>query len=237
MKRLGIVAAFPGEIKPLVRGWKLLPLRSGHRGDAVWQGSIGQAECLAVTAGMGQDAAARACAMAEENGHIDALFSLGWAGALSCGVFAARAYQLAQVVDARTGECFATSFPAGALPSGAPLKLVTIDHVAQAQEKRSLAETYQAVLVDMEGAAVARQAQARGIAFYCFKAVTDAYGEVLPSFGAFTDTHGKLRMAPLIAHIAARPKYWRPMARMGSNSRTGAEAIARAVKEFVSGSG
>ena len=236
MRRLGIVAAFAGELKPLVRAWKPLPLRAGRNGDSAWQGRIGQTDCVAVAAGMGRVAAVRACAMAEEAGELDALVSLGWAGALSCGVLPGRAYALAEVADAETGECFNTSFPAAALPSGAPLKLLTVDHVVQAHEKRSLAETYHAVLVDMEAASVARQAQAKGIAFYCFKAVTDAYGELLPDFSRYADAHGKLRLPALLAHVAARPKYWRPMARMGNNSKSGAEAIARALQQFVSGS-
>jgi adenosylhomocysteine nucleosidase len=236
MRRLGIIAAFSGEVKPLVRGWKPLALSSGRKGDAAWQGRIGQTQCVAIASGMGREAAERASAMAEEAGELDGLISLGWAGALSCGIFPGRAYALDQVVDADTQECFATSFPASILPSGAPLKLVTIGHVAQAQEKRALAQTYRAVLVDMEAAAVARQAQAKSIPFYCFKAVTDAYGEVLPNFSQYTDDQGKLRIPALLAHIALRPKYWRPMARLGSNSKTGAEAIARALEQFVSGS-
>ena len=236
MKRLGIVAAFAGEVKPLARGWKPLALVNGRKGDSAWQGRIGQTECVAIASGMGREAAERASAMAEEAGEMEALISVGWAGALSCGVFPGTAYALTQVVDADTGECFATSFPAAALPSGAPLKLVTLGHFAQAHEKRPLAQTYHAVLVDMEAAAVARHAQAKGIPFYCFKAVTDAYGEVLPNFSEYCNEQGQLRIPALLAHVAPRPKYWRPMARLGSNSKTGAEAIARAVEEFVSDS-
>ena len=233
MNRLGIVAALPGEIKPLVRGWKPLQLRSSRKGDAAWRGRIGQTDCIAVAAGMGQVAAVRACAMAQETGELDALLSFGWAGALSCGVFAGRAYSLDEVADADRGECFAASSPTGSRLSGAPLKLVTISHVAQAHEKRKLAETYQAVLVDMEAAAVARQAQARGIAFYCLKAVSDAYGELLPDFSQHADAQGRLQMPSLLAHMAVRPRYWRPLVRMGNNSKAGAVAIARALEQFL----
>jgi adenosylhomocysteine nucleosidase len=236
MSRFAIIAAFPGELKPLVSGslgsgWKPLALRAGRKGDVAWRGRIGQTECVAVAAGMGAAAAARACALAEQEGPLDAVASTGWAGALSCGVFPGRAYTLTEVVDGESGERFPASLSAAA--SQGPLTLVTIGHVAQSQEKRPLAQHFQAVLVDMEGAAVARFARQKGIGFYCFKAVTDAYGEVLPDFGRYTDPEQKLRVSGLLAHVLLRPKYWRPMVRMAKNSRTGAEAIAKALREFI----
>lgn len=232
MNRFGIIAALPGELRPLVHGWRLMALRAARKGDVAWRGQIGQTECVAVAAGMGGDAAARACAMAEQDGPLDALVSVGWAGALSCGVFPGRAYALAEVVNGESGERFSTSAPVAA-GSGPGLSLVTIDHVAQSQEKRPLAQHFQAILVDMEGASVARLAQQKGIAFYCFKAVSDAYGEVLPDFNRYTDSEQKLRVSGLLRHVAVRPRYWRPMVRMARNSKTGAEVIAQALREFI----
>ncbi len=68
-----------------------------------------------------------------------------------------------EVVDALTGEYFATNFP---LPegSGVPLRLVTTDHIVQYAEKRQFAGLYQAVMVDMEAATVARFALRKNIA-------------------------------------------------------------------------
>ena len=42
MRRVGIIAAMPGELKPLVQGWK--PLRLAH-GENAWQGNI-EGDCL-----------------------------------------------------------------------------------------------------------------------------------------------------------------------------------------------
>src|SRR5271154_3815812 len=145
MRRIGIIAAMPGESKPLVQGWK--HVHASH-GESAWQGTIESTTCIAVCAGMGKDAAERACAIAAQQGPLDALVSIGWAGALSCGMQPGSAYVMNEVIDAATGEAFPTSFPSHQ-ENVVALKLVSIDHVAQAAEKRSLAESFRAVLVDM----------------------------------------------------------------------------------------
>ena len=45
MTRIGIIAAMPGELKPLVQGWK--QVRSSH-GEAVWKGTVDSTACIAV---------------------------------------------------------------------------------------------------------------------------------------------------------------------------------------------
>ena len=61
MRRIGIIAAMPGELKPLVQGWK--QVRASH-GESAWQGTMESTTCIAVCAGMGKQAAERACALA-----------------------------------------------------------------------------------------------------------------------------------------------------------------------------
>ncbi|HEY4045378.1 MAG TPA: hypothetical protein VGM27_00810 [Acidobacteriaceae bacterium] len=234
MSYLGIIAAFPGELKALVRGWQSVELSGADKGDVAWEGRIGQTGCVAVAAGMGQKAAARACALAERavdgDGGLHGLVSLGWVGALSCGVSPGQAYRVAEVVDAETEERFRTSFPPDA---ALRLKLVTVGHVVQAPEKRQLGERFKAVFVDMEAVEVAKTADRNSIPFYCFKAVSDAQGDVFPDFAVFTTSEGKLMMPALLRHLAIRPKYWRPMARIGKNSKIGAEALAESMREFL----
>jgi adenosylhomocysteine nucleosidase len=229
MRRVGIIAAMPGELKPLVQGWK--PLHPPH-GESAWQGTIEGAVCIAVCAGMGKAAAERACSIAIREAPLNTLVSIGWAGALSCGLQPGDAYVVNEVVDGVSGEAFPTQSPArqGNAP---PLKLVTIDHVALAVEKRRLGESYQAVLVDMEAVTVARFARSQGIPFYCLKAVSDTATEVLPDFSRYTDAQGQLQLAALLAHVAIRPRYWPGLARMGKNGRKGAYAMASALGPLV----
>ncbi|MGC8550185.1 MAG: nucleoside phosphorylase [Acidobacteriaceae bacterium] len=219
MKRLGIVAALPGELKPLVSGWKKADV-------GVWTGVVAGRECVAVAGGMGADAATRACERVFAAGPVDALISVGWAGALSCGVKPPEAFEVKEVVDPLTGERFLTGQEQG-------FRLVTLDHVAVVKEKRQLAEKYRAVLVDMEAATVARLAQGRGVAFLCCKGISDGSTDVLPDFSRFISAKGQLRMGALLAHVAVRPRYWKSLARMGSNSQQAAVALGELIKEVV----
>jgi adenosylhomocysteine nucleosidase len=235
MRRVGVIAALPGELKPLVHGWQPVPLPDARKGEAAWLSQVDGIECIAVRAGMGSEAAARACDIAAQGGApLDTLISVGWAGALSCGIHPGEAYAVNEVVDARTAEHFPTGSP---LPegSGVPLKLVTTDHIVGYTEKRQLAGLYQAVLVDMEAATVARFAHSRHIAFFCLKAISDEIADVLPDFGRYSGSDGHVRVAALLGHVAIRPKYWSAMLRIGHNTKTGAQAIAGAVGPFLGG--
>jgi adenosylhomocysteine nucleosidase len=108
--------------------------------------------------------------------------------------------------------------------------------VADAQEKRRLAQQYQAVLVDMEAAAVARVARAQRLDFYCFKAVSDGPNDRLPDFNRFTSPDGQLRMPTFIAYAVMHPKYWGPLRALGRNSMEAARQLALFVDGFFAAS-
>lgn len=215
MKRIGIVAALPGELKPLVEGW--------HKEGNVNVGRIGSVECIAVHCGMGVDAATHACALATGNGPLDALISIGWAGAISCGIKPPTANVISEVIDDRTGEHYLTASKEGQ-------RLVTFDHVARPNEKRPLAEKHRAPLVDMEAAAVARFARDKGLPFYCFKAVSDGYTDNLPDFNPFIE-NGQLRMPAFVTYAALHPLYWKSLLQLGQNSREAAVNLAKLITE------
>jgi adenosylhomocysteine nucleosidase len=219
MKRIAIVAALPGELKPLVRGWQ-------QRERNLWLGRLGEYEALAIAGGMGAAAAGRAAERLIEESRPEALLSYGWVGALTCAVKPGAACVISEIVDASTEERFQTKNSDG-------FRLITLDRVARADEKRGLAQKHQAVLVDMEAAAVARVAAARGVDFYCFKGVSDGYTDQLPDFNRFIDSQGRLRVAALLAHAAVRPKFWPSILRLGKNSGTAAAAIAATAKECL----
>jgi adenosylhomocysteine nucleosidase len=228
MNTIGIIAALPGELKPLVRGWE--PLAGTRAGMAAYRGRVASRACVAVAAGMGRDAATTACALAVDHGPCAALVSIGWAGAISCGVKPGEAYAVAEVVDANTGERFPTSFRNN---EGGRVKVVSLDHVARGAEKRRVAEAYLAVLVDMEAATVGRIARARGVPFYCFKGVSDGATEKMPDFNSFIQ-NGNLRAGSLAMHSAIRPQYWGPLVRMGKNSSRSAAGLAQMLTAFLS---
>ncbi|MGB6131861.1 MAG: hypothetical protein WBG54_08775 [Acidobacteriaceae bacterium] len=222
MPRIGIVAAFHSELRPVVRGWE--------RRGSVWLGRIGPVEVRAACAGMGSAAVTRACDQiigcpTSARGSqpweqpIDTLVSVGFAGSLSCGLKPPEACAVREVIDAATGERFPTLDPDGQ-------RLITLDHVADPLEKRRLAEKFQAVLVDMEAAAVARFARSHSLGFSCVKAVTDGPNDQLPDFNRFTGPDGQLRLPALILHALTHPQTWSPLRRLARNSSAAAEELA-----------
>jgi adenosylhomocysteine nucleosidase len=223
MTRTAIIAAFPGELKPLVRGWP----HGTRNGVHFWAQRDAEDEWIAACAGAGQDAATRAFAALEDGGPIDLVFSVGWAGALRGSFTAGSAYNVAGVVDLRTGERFNCDAEAG------EAWLVTSPRVCDEEEKRRLASTYSASLVDMEAAAVARMAAMRQIPFYCIKGVSDGLTARLPDFNRFLGSDGQLRMGGLVLFSILRPWYWPALLDMGENSKKAAQSIAESLHEFL----
>ena len=62
---------------------------------------------------MGKAAAERACAIAMREAPLNTLVSMGWAGALSCGLQPGDAYVVNEVVDGVSGERFPRNLPPG----------------------------------------------------------------------------------------------------------------------------
>lgn len=223
MTRTAIIAAFPGELKPLVRGWP----HSARNGIRFWAQRDAEDEWIAACAGAGQDAATRAFAAIEDGGPIDLVFSVGWAGALRASIGAGAAYNVAGVVDVRTGERFNCDAEAG------EVWLVTSHRVCEEDEKRRLASTYGAGLVDMEAAAVGRLAAMREIPFYCIKGVSDSLTARLPDFNRFLTPDGRFHMGRMVLFAILRPWYWPALLEMGENSRKASQSIAESLHEFL----
>jgi adenosylhomocysteine nucleosidase len=224
MTRVALIAAFPGELRPLVRSWP----HSKRNGVEFWAQRTEEEEWIAACAGAGQDAATRAFAALEDGGPIDLVLSLGWAGALRAEVPAGSAHNVAGVIDARTGERYLCDAGAG------EHWLVTSPIVADAAEKRRLANAYHAAaLVDMEAAAIARLAAMREIPFYSIKGVSDEVGARLPDFNRFLALDGRLRVVAFALFALLRPWYWPALVQMGENSRKAAHNIAQSLFEFL----
>ncbi|MFP5278066.1 MAG: nucleoside phosphorylase [Acidobacteriota bacterium] len=224
MTRTAIVAALPRELKPLVQGWP----HSTRNGIEFWAERNEEDEWIAACAGAGQPAATRAFAAIEDGGPIDLVFSVGWAGALTEEAAPGSAHNLAGVIDVRTGERFRCDAGAG------DLWLATSPIVAEEPEKLRLAATYNAALVDMEAAAIARLAAMREIPFYCIKGVSDGLHDRLPDFNRFIDLSGHFQTARFVLFAALRPIYWPALIRMGENSKQASQNIAESLRAFLS---
>jgi adenosylhomocysteine nucleosidase len=225
--RIGIIAALPGELKPLVRGWQRMPVPRGSGLD-LWQQQRGQDLLTAACGGMGSSAAMRAFTAAEHAGSLDVVFSIGWAGALTAETSPGSCYVVSEIIDTQTGERFAAAH--GAAFGN---RLVTTGHVALEAEKQRLAASYAAKLVDMEAATIARLAQMRDIPMYCCKGVTDGLKHPLPDLNDFINVAGKMEMGRFLAHVAVRPQYWSSLMKLGRNGAKSAECLAALVSGTI----
>jgi adenosylhomocysteine nucleosidase len=224
--RIAIIAALPGELKPLVKGWQRVA--TDMSGTKKWILSRQQDTWIAVCAGMGAEAALRAYATAVLDGPVDMLLSVGWAGSLHAEVSPGTVQVPTVVIDAQTGEQFSLT------EGKRKWRLVTTAHVADDAEKIRLAATYQgAVLVDMEAATVARLAAMHEIPLLCIKGVSDAAGATLPDLNPFIDQRGQMRMAHFLAYIAIRPRYWPSLLHLGKNSARAADAMRDLILKFM----
>ena len=218
--RIGIIAALAGELKLLVRGWSRQP-------DGAYLSQRGEVAVIAVARGMGTVRAEQAVAIAETYGSLDAMVSVGWAGGASCGVQPGTAYEMGEVIDMESGRRYTTA------AATSPIKLATLDRVAGREEKRKIAETYGASLVDMEAAAVARLALSKGVPFFCWKAVTDVATEEMPDFNLFLDREKQLRIPRLATYALTHPRYMAPLLRMGRNGKRGADELGQTLHRWI----
>jgi adenosylhomocysteine nucleosidase len=224
--RIAIIAALPGELKPLVKDWQRIATDTS--GINKWILSRGADTWIAVCAGMGGEAALRAYAVAVSDGPVDMLLSVGWAGSLHAEVPPGTVQVPTVVIDAQTGEQFNLA------EGKRKWRLVTTVRVADPAEKTRLAATYRdAVLVDMEAATVARLAAMHEIPLLCIKGVSDAAGATLPDLNPFIDERGQMQMARFLAYIAVRPRYWPSLLHLGKNSARAANAMRDLILKFM----
>ena len=170
-----VVASEPFEFKGL------LARAAGVRRaavDADWARAarLGDHELLLVANGAGRRRAAAAVDAGMAGFQADALASTGLCGAVATELGAAQVVVATEVVH---GEARYPAAAPGCAREHRRGVVRTIDCIAvTAEEKRQWRSTG-AIAVEMEAAAVAERALARGLPFYCVKAVSDLAEETL----------------------------------------------------------
>jgi len=96
-----------------------------------------------------------------------------------------------------------------------------------------MAGRWNADLVDMEAATVARLTCTRGLPFRTLKVVSDEAGDKLPDLSRFIDTNGGFRESAFAWHLALHPWLLPTVVQLGRNSQRAAEALAQALREMI----
>ena len=213
MYRVGIVAALEREVKPLVKKWRVSEKEQAGRRFRFFE----EDEVVVVCGGIGAEMARRAAEAAIAIYSPSVVYSVGFCGALEPGLKAGNVVQPAQVIDARDGSRVNLAEGKGVL--------VSFGTVADPEQKAKLRESFGAQVVDMEAAAVARAAQARGVDFAAVKAVSDEFDFEFPPTERFVDPGGQFQQGRFATYVAMRPWLWPKVRRLAINSNLASTAL------------
>jgi adenosylhomocysteine nucleosidase len=208
------VAALEREVAPLVRHWRVADQEHGGRNFRFFESG----NAIVVCGGMGFEAARRATEAIIALYQPSLVLSVGFAGALDEKLRVGDLLQPRYVVDARDGSRTDTGSGNGIL--------VSSPAVACPEQKAKLAKSYGAQAVDMEAAAVAKGAEARGLRFAAVKAISDEVGFVMPPMDRFIAADGRFRARSFAFYAASRPFIWPDVLRLAQNSAKAARALS-----------
>jgi len=225
MARIGIIAAMEREVAPLIRSWRVRTIEHDGRRFRLFESVFQEGEAALICGGIGAEAARRATeALIREVGP-GRVISAGFAGALNASL------QVGQVLEPRTvinvADGARTDVGAG---EGI---LVSSSTVADKEQKSWFSKTYGGDAVDMEAAAVAEGAQARGVAFAALKAISDAADFNLPPIDRFVGDDGSFRSSSFAWYVAPRPWLWGPTIALARNSSKASQALCGALKSYL----
>jgi adenosylhomocysteine nucleosidase len=221
--KVAIVAALQREVRPLVKGW--LRVEREHLGIGFKFFESGPA--VLVCGGIGTEAARRATEAVIALYQPEIVLSVGFAGALDPALQVGEIFSPIRVIDARDGSSVETVTGDGVL--------VSVAAIAGAEQKAKLAESYRAQAVDMEAAAVARGAQARGIRFMVVKAISDESSFVMPAMDRFVGSDGRFRTGKFVTFAALRPWLWLRVIRLAGNSAKASRALCAELERSIRG--
>jgi adenosylhomocysteine nucleosidase len=153
------------------------------------------------------------------------VLSVGFAGAIDSTLKASAVFEPRTVINVADGVRTDTGSGQGTLVSYAA--------VAGREQKQRLATAYGAAAVDMEAAAVAEGAQARGVEFAALKAISDAADSSMSATERFVASDRQFRTLNFALHVAVRPWLWRATITLARNSARASRALCAAIEAYL----
>jgi adenosylhomocysteine nucleosidase len=185
-------------------------------------------QVVVVCGGIGAEPARRAAEAVIALYAPEVVYSAGFAGALDPAMKVADMLVPARVIDAGDASSVDTGAGQGIL--------VTFGAVATPEQKVKLGKSFNAQAVDMEAAAVARAAAARGVRFAAVKVISDEVGFALPGTSrsvndgrtpnGFISPSGEFQIGQFARFIMIRPWTWAVALRLARNSKRAAVALS-----------
>jgi adenosylhomocysteine nucleosidase len=221
MTRIAIIAAMEREVAPLVRSWKMRTIEHAGRRYRLFENG----DAALVCSGIGAEAARRATEAVIREVKPVRVISVGFAGALNASLQVGDIFEPRTVINTADGARTDVGSGEGILVSCA--------EVGGKGQKNRLSKAYGASAVDMEAAAVAQGAEARGIEFGALKVVSDAAEFDLPALDRFVGHDGTFHSVQFAYHVALRPWLWATTVALARNSSKASHALGGALDRYL----
>jgi adenosylhomocysteine nucleosidase len=218
--KIAIVAALEREVHPIIQDWHTSERRHEGRDYKFYESG----NTVLVCGGIGVECARRATEAVIACYGPEMVLSAGFAGALDDRLGVADIIRPSRIVDAGDGSVTELAGEG---------TLVTVLLIAGPSQKSKLARAYNAQAVDMEAAAVARGADARGVRFAALKVISDANHFPMPPMERFVTHDGQFRSTKFLIFVALRPWLWANVIRLAQNSSRAAKALGRALEAWL----
>lgn len=233
---LALIAALPRELAGVVR-----ELRSPQRHDLpagrVTLGSLAGHTVVVGRCGVGEDRARRLADGLLQRYPVDALVSVGFAGALTGGlaagdlVLACRLHRDGgppvppldpdrELLERLAGRAAAAGWRARRGASVSAGRMVTA-----MSERARLAGRHGAMIVDMEGYGLAAECAAHGVPFASLRAVSDTVGDHHPALERALE-EGTFHVGRAVQGFATHPRDLAKLPRLAANARRASRALA-----------
>ncbi len=221
MPKIAIVAALEREVHPLVKDWRSTERQHDGRQFRFFEND----SCVLICGGIGASAARRAAEAIFSFFQPSTIYSVGFAGGLDPTLKVGDIVRPGRVVDAGDGSSARLIHGDGVL--------VSFQSIANPTQKSKLRESFGALAVDMEAAAVARAAQQREIEFEVLKVISDESQFELPPFDRFVNSEGKFSQGEFVLFAVARPWIWPQVFRLARNSGKASKALCVALRDVT----
>ena len=221
MPKIAIIAAMEREVEPLIGSWKVRTIDHSGRRYRLFENG----DAALVCGGIGAEAARRATEAVIREVSPVRVISVGFAGALDGSLHVGQVLEPRTVINAADGARTEVGLGEGILVSSAT--------VAGKEQKIRLRKAYGATAVDMEAAAVAQGAEARGVEFGALKAISDAADFSLPAMDRFVADDGRFHSASFACHVALRPWLWGTTIALARNSAKASRALCGAIASYL----
>ena len=228
MKKIAIIAALEHELRPLIKSWPQTKASHDGREFTFYEGTY----AVAICSGIGPEPGRRASEAIIAKYSPELLISAGIAGGLTPDLKVGETIFPATIIDAGDSSRHETAIQNARIGSTPLAKTIVVSspEIAGAEQKRKLGKAYGAHAVDMEGASVARSAEAHQIPFIAIKTISDDVDFELPEMMPFFHD-GEFQTVRFVLHISVRPWLWLRVFRLARNTKIASENLCAWLRE------